>query len=220
MYLLLPIFTSEISYESIALYKYKLAPCWWPSRILYYEYHFQVLEWSCTMIYSEMFKPSLCRYSTRSQITLDIPLQKINTGQKRLSFLRSNIWSKANSSIKNVKKPAFFMHALKKSILLYLQTYVNANNYHFIMINFVINFLIAVLYFLVIMIGIFLSHYSYFTLVFLPFSLYFWGQVLMEISTFWSFSGYPNHLRSTSIISGTLRPQVVGTVKPLVYRQW
>ena len=139
------------------------------------------------MIYCEIFKPSLCRYSTRSQITLDIPLQKTNTGQKRLSFLRSNIWSKANSSIKNVKKTPFFTHALKKNILLYLQTYVNANNYHFIMINFIINFLIAVLYFLVIMIGIFLSHYSYFTLVFLPFSLYFWGEVLMEISTFWSF---------------------------------
>ena len=112
------------------------------------------------------------------------------------------------------------MHALKKNILLYLQTYVNANNYPFIMINFIINFLIAVLYFLVIMIGIFLSHYSYFTLVFLPFSLYFWGEVLMEISTFWSFWGYPNHLRSTSVISGTPRPQVVGSVKPLVYRQW
>ena len=104
MYLLLPRFTSDISYQSIALYKYKLTPSWWPSWILYYEYHFQVLDWSCTMIYSEMFKPSLCRYSTRSQITLDIPLQKTNTGQKRLSFLRSNIRWKANPSIKNVKK--------------------------------------------------------------------------------------------------------------------
>ena len=27
-----------------------------------------------------IFKPSLCRYSTRSQITLDIPLRKTNTG--------------------------------------------------------------------------------------------------------------------------------------------
>ena len=39
----------------------------------------------------EMFKPSLCRYSTRSQMTLDIPLQKTNTGQKSLSFLRPKI---------------------------------------------------------------------------------------------------------------------------------
>ena len=30
----------------------------------------------------EMFKPSLCRYSTISQMTLDILLRKTNTGQK------------------------------------------------------------------------------------------------------------------------------------------
>ena len=30
----------------------------------------------------EMFKPSLCRYSTRPQMALDIPLRKTNTGQK------------------------------------------------------------------------------------------------------------------------------------------
>ena len=35
----------------------------------------------------EMFKPSLCRYSTRSQMELDIPLRKTNAGQKSLSFL-------------------------------------------------------------------------------------------------------------------------------------
>ena len=35
----------------------------------------------------KMFKPSLCKYITRSQVALDIPLQKINIGQKTLSFL-------------------------------------------------------------------------------------------------------------------------------------
>ena len=34
-----------------------------------------------------MVKPSLCRYSTRSQMTLDIPLRKTNLGQESLSFL-------------------------------------------------------------------------------------------------------------------------------------
>ena len=37
----------------------------------------------------EMFKPSLCRHSSRSQIALDIPLQKTNTGQKSLYFFRA-----------------------------------------------------------------------------------------------------------------------------------
>ena len=35
----------------------------------------------------EMFQPSLCRYSTRLQMTLGMPLRKTNTGQKNLSFL-------------------------------------------------------------------------------------------------------------------------------------
>ena len=39
----------------------------------------------------DMIKPSLCRYSTTSQIALDIPLRKINTVQKGLSFLGPKI---------------------------------------------------------------------------------------------------------------------------------
>ena len=69
----------------------------------------------------EIFKPSLCRYSARSQITLDIPLRKINTGQKSLFFLRSKIWSKIGLSIKNVRTWSSFMHAIKKNILIHLQ---------------------------------------------------------------------------------------------------
>ena len=69
----------------------------------------------------EMFKPSLCRYSTRSQMALDIPLRKTNTGQKSLSFLGPKIWSKIGPSIKNVRTSSSFMHAIKKNILLHLQ---------------------------------------------------------------------------------------------------
>ena len=52
----------------------------------------------------EIFKPSLLIYSTRSQMALDIPLRKTNTGQKRLSLLGPKIWSKINPSSKNVKR--------------------------------------------------------------------------------------------------------------------
>ena len=69
----------------------------------------------------EMFKPSLCRYSTRSQMALDIPLRKTNTGQKSLSFLGPKIWSKIGPSIQNVRTSSSFMHAIKKNILLHLQ---------------------------------------------------------------------------------------------------
>ena len=51
----------------------------------------------------DMFKPSLCRYSTRSQMAMNIPLRKTNTGQKSLSFLGPKVWSKIGSSIKNQK---------------------------------------------------------------------------------------------------------------------
>ena len=66
----------------------------------------------------KMFKPSLCRYSTRSQMALDILLRKTNTGQKSLSFLGPKIWPKIDPSIKNVRTSSFFMHALNKNILL------------------------------------------------------------------------------------------------------
>ena len=68
----------------------------------------------------EMFKPSLCRYSKRSQMALDTPLRKTNTGEKSLSFLGPKIWSKTDPSIKNVRTFSSFMQALKKNILLHL----------------------------------------------------------------------------------------------------
>ena len=70
----------------------------------------------------EMFKLSLCRYSTRLQMALEIPLKKTNTGQIDLSFSGRKLWSKIGPSIKNVRTSFFFMHAIKKKILLYLQS--------------------------------------------------------------------------------------------------
>ena len=69
----------------------------------------------------ETFKPSLCRYSTRSLATMDILLLKTNTGQENLSFLGLKIWSKIDPSIKNVRTSSSFMHAFKNNILLHLQ---------------------------------------------------------------------------------------------------
>ena len=69
----------------------------------------------------EMFKPSLCRYSTRSQMALEIPLPKTKTGRKSLSLLGPKIWCKIGPSIKNLRTSSSFIHAIKKNILLHLQ---------------------------------------------------------------------------------------------------
>ena len=70
----------------------------------------------------EIFKPSLCKYSTRSQLALDIPLRKSNTGQNSLSSLGPKIWSKISPSIKNARTSSSFMHAIKKNNLLHLRS--------------------------------------------------------------------------------------------------
>ena len=78
----------------------------------------------------EMFKPSLCSYSTGSQIVLDIPLRKTNTGQKSLSFLGPRIWSKIGPSIKNM--------LLRK--IFYFISKTNSSYYHLLMIDIIIWF--------------------------------------------------------------------------------
>ena len=55
-------------------------------------------------------------------MALDIPLRKINTGQKSLSFLGPKIWYKIDPSIQNVSTSSSFMHAIKKNFLLHLQS--------------------------------------------------------------------------------------------------
>ena len=67
--------------------------------------------------FNEIFKPSLNRYNTRSQMALDIPLRKTVLGQKSISFLGPKIWSKVNNNLKTLKTTASFTHALKKHIL-------------------------------------------------------------------------------------------------------
>ena len=53
-------------------------------------------------------------------MALDIPLRKINTGQKSLSFLGLKIWFKISPSIQNARTSPSFMHAIKKNNLLHL----------------------------------------------------------------------------------------------------
>ena len=89
--------------------------------------HFRKINWLPVIgivpgYIHEMFKPSLCRYSTRSRMALDIPLRKTNTGQKSLSFLGLKIWSKIDLSIKNVRTSSSFVHAIKKNILHHMQS--------------------------------------------------------------------------------------------------
>ena len=55
-------------------------------------------------------------------MALDTPLWKTNTGQKSLSFVGPKIWSKIDPSIKNVRTSYYFMNAIKKTILLHLQS--------------------------------------------------------------------------------------------------
>ena len=83
----------------------------------------------------EMFKPSLC---TRSQMALDIPPRKTNTGQKSLSFLGPKIWSKIDPSIKNVRTSSSFMHVLRK--IFFSICKANSSYYDILIIDIVIWF--------------------------------------------------------------------------------
>ena len=69
-----------------------------------------------------MLELSLCRYSTRSQMALDIILQRTNTGQKSLICLDPKTWSKLKPNIKNDRATVFFLHALKKDSLTHPRT--------------------------------------------------------------------------------------------------
>ena len=56
----------------------------------------------------------------RSQMALDMPLRKTNTGQKSFFFLGPKIWSKTSPYIKNARTSSSFMYAIKKNNLLHL----------------------------------------------------------------------------------------------------
>ena len=64
-----------------------------------------------------MSQPLLNRCNARSQMTLDIPLRKVNTGQQASSFLSLKKCTKISHRPKNAKITAFFTHNLKKEIL-------------------------------------------------------------------------------------------------------
>ena len=57
---------------------------------------------------NDLFKPSYKRCNSRSQMALDIPLRKTNTGQQTLSFVQPKIWTKLGDSTKKVKTIASF----------------------------------------------------------------------------------------------------------------
>ena len=82
----------------------------------------------------EMFKPSLCQNSTRSQMALDIPLWKTSTGQNSLSFHRPKIWSKKVS--KMLEYCLLLCMLLRKVI--YLICEANSSYYHIVMIDIII----------------------------------------------------------------------------------
>ena len=86
----------------------------------------------------EIFKPSLCKYGTRSQMALDIPLRKINTGQKSSSFLGPKIWSKIGPSIKMLEHRLLSWMLLRK--ILYFICKTNSSYYHILMIDIIIRF--------------------------------------------------------------------------------
>ena len=106
-------------------------------------------------------------------MTLDLPLS-VESEYRAKAW--SNTWSKINPSIKNVKTNSSFMHARKKNILLHQQT---QGNHHIFMVNNIIVFLIAELFFLVI-ISILSNSISYFSLVFLHFFPYTTRVILTE----------------------------------------
>ena len=98
MFFFLPKFISEISYRSILLQNEQNTTE--QNTVLR-----MLLLSNGKELYQDTFMKCLsllCRYSISSQIALDIPLWKTNTGQKSLSLLGPKIWSKINPSIKNV----------------------------------------------------------------------------------------------------------------------
>ena len=62
------------------------------------------------------------------------------TWQKHLSFLRPKMC--------NIKTAASFMVALKKNILLHLETQIHSNNYRLTMTHIIVHFVIATLFLL------------------------------------------------------------------------
>ena len=81
-----------------------------------------------------MFKLSTYRYRTRS---LMVSTLKNKYMAKQFIFSEPKVRSKINSNIKHLKAINYFIHALKKDLLLNIQTQENSN-YQFVTSFFII----------------------------------------------------------------------------------
>ena len=78
------------------------------------------MGWNCTGYIHEIFKPSLCRYSTRSQITLYVGENSAENNHRAKEFIllrAKNMVEDKSNSAKSVKTTASFIHALKNNLL-------------------------------------------------------------------------------------------------------
>lgn len=66
---------------------------------------------------NNIFDPSQIRCNTKSQMTFDIPVRKISTGQVALSFYGLKTWTKVSHSTKSIKTIVSFTHALKEEVV-------------------------------------------------------------------------------------------------------
>ena len=133
---------------------------------------------------NEILKPSLCRYSTRSQMSLDIPLWIANTGQQSLSFLGPEILFKIDTGIKNVKASSFLCMLLRKIFYFICKVIQIISTFLWSILSF--DSLRATLFFLFI-ISILSSRSSYFNLIFPLIFTYNSRGTLTEISISRSF---------------------------------
>ena len=132
----MPKFTSEISYRFISLSKNKLVS----DRVEYCIANTVFKYWNGIVpgYIHEMFKPSLCRYSTRSQMALDIPLRKAKTGQKCLSLLGPKYGQKS-PLVSKMLEHRLLLCMLSRKIFYFIYK-TNSSYYYLLMIDIIIWF--------------------------------------------------------------------------------
>ena len=85
----------------------------------------------------EIFKPSLCIYSTRLQMPLDIPLRKKNTGQKMLILLPAKKYGPKYALVSKMLEHHLLLCMLLRKIIYFIFE-ANSSYYHILMIDFII----------------------------------------------------------------------------------
>ena len=133
----------------------------------------------------EIFNPLLCRYSLRSQMTLDMPLRKKNRGQKSLSFLGPKTRSRIDPRFKNVATSSSFILALKKKCFTSSAKLIQITTTFLWSILSFDSFIATSLF--VVSVAILLSSLSNFILVFPLIFTYTSRGTLMEVTTFTRF---------------------------------